>query len=138
FVLQVVREAGSATINEVAERTYTDQSSVSVIVSRLARAGLVTRERSSKDGRRVQVALTPAGNALLDGAPPTVQTRLIEALGNLPAGRRKALATELTALAATVESTRGPAGMFFDDHTAPAAPRRKTRVRIPNQPTPVL
>ncbi|MGE3618601.1 MAG: MarR family winged helix-turn-helix transcriptional regulator, partial [Gemmatimonadales bacterium] len=67
FVLQVVREAGSATINEVAERTYTDQSSVSVIVSRLARAGLVTRERSSKDGRRDQDALTPAGNALLDG-----------------------------------------------------------------------
>lgn len=115
FVLQVVQEAGGATINEIAERTFTDQSSVSVIVTRMARTGFLVRERSDKDARRVNVSLTPQGEALLAGAPPTVQTRLIETLSRLPPERRSALATELTALASTVEVGRGPVPMFFED-----------------------
>src|SRR5213083_186147 len=43
FVLTELGKTGSLSLNDLALRTRTDQSSVSVVVSRLVDAGLVTR-----------------------------------------------------------------------------------------------
>ena len=43
FVLVELGKTGSLSLNDLAARTRTDQSSVSVVVSRLVDAGLVTR-----------------------------------------------------------------------------------------------
>src|ERR1700757_4312908 len=73
FVLQQLADKPADSLNELAERTATHQSSVSVVVRRLVDRGLVTRVASSADRRRVQIALTPHGESILRGAPPTVQ-----------------------------------------------------------------
>ena len=49
FVLQRLAGAPPLSINELADRTLTHQSSVSVVVSRLVRAGLVARTRAAAD-----------------------------------------------------------------------------------------
>src|SRR6478736_1986575 len=59
FVLQQLTERPADSLNELAERTATHQSSVSVVVRRLVDRGLVTREAAASDRRRVQIALTP-------------------------------------------------------------------------------
>lgn len=92
FVLQQVAERPATSLNDLAERTATHQSSVSVVVRRLVDRGLVTRRADTADKRRVQIEVTPAGQKLLVGAPETFQMRLMHALGELPAGERKQLA----------------------------------------------
>jgi DNA-binding MarR family transcriptional regulator len=92
YVLQQVAERPAESLNDLAERTSTHQSSVSVVVRRLVDRGLVSRRSSTIDKRRVQIAATPAGHALLRGAPRTIQLRLITALDSLTADDRHQLA----------------------------------------------
>jgi DNA-binding MarR family transcriptional regulator len=92
FVLQQVAERPAESLNDLAERTATHQSSVSVVVRRLVDRGLVTRRSSSVDKRRVQIAVTPAGEAILKGAPRTIQVRLMTAMEKMPTAERRDLA----------------------------------------------
>src|SRR3954465_8300911 len=92
FVLQQVAERPAESLNDLAERTATHQSSVSVVVRRLVDRGLVSRRSSTVDKRRVQIAVTPAGQSLLRGAPRTIQTRLITAMEALSSDERRQLA----------------------------------------------
>jgi DNA-binding MarR family transcriptional regulator len=52
FVLQQLATAPARSINELAERTYTHQSSVSVVVRRLVKQRLVERRPGPDDRRR--------------------------------------------------------------------------------------
>src|ERR1043165_8942088 len=76
FVLQQVAERPAESLNDLADRTATHQSSVSVVVRRLVDRGLVSRKSSTIDKRRVQIAATAAGGNLLKGAPRTIQNPL--------------------------------------------------------------
>ena len=96
FVLQQVAQRPATSLNDLAERTATHQSSVSVVVRRLVDRGLVTRRSDTADKRRVQIELTPAGEKLLVGAPETIQVRLMDALNHLSPVERKQLAQLLS------------------------------------------
>src|SRR5690348_6142489 len=61
FVLHTLAQAEAASLNELAARTATHQSSVSVVVHRLVDQGLVKRNASRSDARRIELALTAAG-----------------------------------------------------------------------------
>jgi DNA-binding MarR family transcriptional regulator len=69
FVLQALNERPAASLDDLAERTLTDQSSVSVVVHRLIDRKLVASRVSSVDARRVELSLTASGRRLLAGAP---------------------------------------------------------------------
>src|SRR3954466_4342580 len=69
FVLQCLARHSPCSVNELAVRTATDQSSVSVVVSRLVAGGHVRRVPSKVDRRRVELTLTKSGLALLESAP---------------------------------------------------------------------
>lgn len=127
FVLQQLADAGVCSINELAERTLTHQSSVSVVVSRLIEAGLVSRRPSEADGRRMEVALTPAGRALLRRAPPMAQAHLIAGLRRMEPEARGALARGLGALVEQLGADQEEPPLFFEDE-APAR-RRSSRSR---------
>jgi DNA-binding MarR family transcriptional regulator len=80
FVLQQLAERAADSLNDLAERTATHQSSVSVVVRRLVERGYVTRTSSAADKRRIEIGLTPEGRKLLEDAPSTIQTQLVSAL----------------------------------------------------------
>src|SRR4051812_19869984 len=61
FVLQRLAAAPGLSLNELAARTFTHQSSVSVVVSRLVERGLLTRARRGGGGGRLSISATPAG-----------------------------------------------------------------------------
>jgi len=121
FVLQRLAGARPLSVSELAARTLTHQSSVSVVVGKLAEQGLVTRQRTADDARRVAVALTPAGRALLERAPAAAQDRLIAALALVGRARRRRLADDLRELVRAMGPETGHPPMFFER----AAPRRK-------------
>src|SRR5690242_19175379 len=96
FVLQQVAQRPATSLNDLAARTATHQSSVSVVVRRLVERGLVTRRADTADKRRVQIEVTPAGERVLVGAPETIQVRLVNALEQLTPADRRQLAELLT------------------------------------------
>jgi len=65
LVLTVLNEEDGGTIGGIAGRLALESSTVTPLVQRLERAGLVTRQRSLSDERQVQVHLTSGGRDLL-------------------------------------------------------------------------
>lgn len=92
FVLQQLAERAADSLNDLAERTATHQSSVSVVVRRLVERGYVTRTSSATDKRRIEIGLTPEGRQLLADAPPTIQTQLVQGLRELSRDDQEKLA----------------------------------------------
>lgn len=115
FVLQQLADRPADSLNELAERTATHQSSVSVVVRRLVERGFVTRVAANADRRRVQIALTPAGQELLHDAPSTIQNDLIAAMSRMTPERQHTLAEllETWILAAGIDLAAPP--MMFED-----------------------
>jgi DNA-binding MarR family transcriptional regulator len=120
FVLHRLAGARALSVNELAARTLTHQSSVSVVVTKLESSGFVTRTRSPDDARRVEVSLTAAGRALVARAPAAAQDRLIAALALVGRPARNRLAAELTALVEAMGGADQHPPMFFE-----RAPRRR-------------
>jgi MarR family transcriptional regulator, lower aerobic nicotinate degradation pathway regulator len=97
YVLQELREK-PASINELAARTYTHQSSVSMVVARLVENRLVTRSAARNDARKVSISLTAAGRALVRKAPDAAQTRIMSALRSMSRSDLQSLSTGLESL----------------------------------------
>ena len=114
FVLIQLRATPSLSINALAERTMTHQSTVSVVVRRLVRRKLVKKVRAQDDARRVELTLTAAGVALLKRAPEVLQVRLASAIGALGAAERRSLAHGLEFLVSELGVGNAPPAMFFE------------------------
>src|SRR3954451_11304262 len=64
-VLACLREAGPQRVTDLAAREAVAQPSMTALVGRLERQGLVTRTPDADDRRAVRVAVTPAGVEML-------------------------------------------------------------------------
>jgi DNA-binding MarR family transcriptional regulator len=114
FVLTQLRATPSLSINALAERTMTHQSTVSVVVRRLVRRKLVKKARAADDARRVELTLTAAGNALLRRAPEPVQVQLARAIEAFDAADRHTLAIALRRLVRALGADAAAAPMLFE------------------------
>jgi DNA-binding MarR family transcriptional regulator len=128
FVLQSLAAAPASSLNELADRTLTDQSSVSVVVKRLADRKLLARKASPADARRLELSLTSAGKRLLARCPEPTQARLVGALRRLSAGELSSLTAGLAALVREMGIEDDPARMFFEEETPVRPSRATTRV----------
>lgn len=75
------------------------QATVSTILDRLEERGLVTRQRNPRDKRVVNVALTDAGNALLQQAPAPLQESFRARFEMLPGNQRELIVQALDTVA---------------------------------------
>lgn len=57
-------EEDGITVSRLGERLYLDSGTLTPLLKRLEKAGLVKRERNEKDERQVLVRVTPEGKAL--------------------------------------------------------------------------
>lgn len=126
YVLHELKRESPLSINELADRTATDQSTVSVVVAKLIEKGFVARERSEIDGRRLDLTLTAKGHLLVKRLPPPIQWSIIEGVQRLPAARAKALAEGLREICRVLGIADMHPPMLMDDE---AAPPPKTRAR---------
>src|SRR4051812_13985983 len=116
FVLQQLRAAGGAlTPGELAQRTLTHQSSVSVVVRRLVDKGFVSRARSSSDARRIELTLTAAGRKTARRVPRLAEERLIEAVDGLSPPAGAGAASRLAALVARLGARAAAAALVFPE-----------------------
>ena len=128
LVLQRLAEAPTLSVNELADRTFTHQSTVSVVVARLVNRGLVRRGRADDDARRAELALTGAGRALLRRAMSSAQAQLFDALDAMSSARLRVIAAGIDDVVSALGVGAEPAGMFFEEMVSDgAAKRRGTR-----------
>jgi MarR family transcriptional regulator, lower aerobic nicotinate degradation pathway regulator len=120
FVLKALADAPVLSVNELAERTRTHQSTVSVVVRKLVERGFICRRTSESDARRLELELTQSGRALLGRAPLAAQDKLILGLENLPIPERKSLAAALKHLVQAMALEGEAPQMFFEEDEAPA------------------
>jgi DNA-binding MarR family transcriptional regulator len=123
FVLRTAAESPGLSLNELAARTRTHQSSVSAVVTRLARKGLVRKRIADGDARRVEIRLLSSGRRRIDRAPQSAQERLVASVDALPGAERARLAITLDRLAVGMALPRRRPAMFFEE------PARRTNVR---------
>ena len=124
FVLQQLGTGAGLSLNDLADRTLTDRSSVAEVVDRLQAQGWVVRQVDSADRRRAAVRITAAGRRLLIRAPEAPATALIGALESLSRRERSALAKALVGLNRALGAADEPATMLFADEVPKKAPRR--------------
>jgi MarR family transcriptional regulator, lower aerobic nicotinate degradation pathway regulator len=79
------------TMNELAKSLDLDKSSITGLVDRAERRGLVKRTASAVDRRAVTVSLTRAGRSLISSVATSVEADIAEIMDRLPIGDRAAL-----------------------------------------------
>jgi DNA-binding MarR family transcriptional regulator len=124
FVLHELGKTPAMSLSDLAEKTRTDQSSVSVVVSRLVERGYVTRERDSRDARRLVLSLTPTGRELADKSPPVAQEKIIEVLERMSLSERRRFADTFSRIIEELGEARGAAPMMFEEE--PGGTPKKT------------
>lgn len=90
------------TVGELVEAVRTDTGTLTPLLKRLERDGLVSRARDPHDERRVLVRLTPAGLALRDRA--VAVPRAIGALVGMSADEARRLKDQLEQLVRTLDA----------------------------------
>ena len=82
-ILREVADSGEVSVGKVARAISLSQGTVTDIVERMEKRGLVVRRRSDYDRRRVLVHATEAGKQLLEKAPPLMQESFVEQFNDL-------------------------------------------------------
>lgn len=83
LVMLVLWEDDGLAVRELGERLHLDSGTLSPLLGRLEAAGLVTRSRPDRDGRRVVIHLTDVGRRLGDAAE-RIQCALLDRLAMRP------------------------------------------------------
>src|ERR1035437_8183879 len=130
FLLQQLAEAASRSVNDLAALGLTQQSTVSIVVARLVRAGLAAKRRSAEDGRVAVISITPKGRRLLAHAPVPPTSELLRAIEALSDRDARSLADGLGALVDALGLSPPPVTMLFEHaptrRSASTRPRRTT------------
>ncbi|AOF88594.1 homoprotocatechuate degradation operon regulator, HpaR [Sinorhizobium sp. RAC02] len=99
-VLRALSEAGQLDATEVAEKAFILAPSLTRMLRSLEERGLITREKDEADGRRVLLALAPAGQAVIDEVMPDSRRVYADIDARFGAKRVDALLDMLEELAA--------------------------------------
>lgn len=96
-VLVLLAMRGDQTVGALAEQLVVNGSNASRLCDRLQKLGLVARDRSSSDGRAVDVSLTTAGRELLETVRTHRRREIQTVLGHMPPTDVNATIKALTA-----------------------------------------
>jgi DNA-binding MarR family transcriptional regulator len=115
WALKTLQRQGQMPAGLLAGALVVNQSSISALVDRLARRGLVRRIRGRDDRRVVKIALTGRGRALVADAPEAAQGRLLHALEEMRASEVHRIRRAVDRLVDAMEAADVKARFFFSD-----------------------
>lgn len=97
-VLKLLEGVGDLSLSDLSERIQARNSTITGIVDRMQRDGLVLRRRSERDRRVIEIVLTPRGRALARAIPVQPMQMFASALRALPREDRETLRRILRAM----------------------------------------
>lgn len=104
LVLQVVVRHGKVQPSVVARDIQLTQATVTSLVDRLAKAGLVTRRRDTEDRRRIWIEPTAAGRSKLTESPDLLQDRFAASFDALEEWQQLQIIATLQQVAAMLDA----------------------------------
>jgi len=104
LVLRTVSDQGRPTASALARAASLSQATITTILIRLEKEGLVLRERSDKDRRRVHVVLTEAGREVLNAAPKPLQENFSRRFAALPSWEQHQLVAALQRVSSMMDA----------------------------------
>jgi DNA-binding MarR family transcriptional regulator len=103
-VLQVVAERGLCTAKDIARRMSISQATVTSLVDKLVRQGMVTRERCETDRRQTNIVITDRGRETIKKAPDALQQRYVRKFEALEDWEQASLISALERIAAMLDA----------------------------------
>jgi DNA-binding MarR family transcriptional regulator len=104
LILKEAAAGAAVSAGEIARRVSLSQATVTDILNRLEKRGLLTRGRSAEDKRRVMVEATATGRELMRLSPPLLQERFAERFRGLEAWEQTMLLASLQRIAAMMDA----------------------------------
>lgn len=108
------------TVARISQAIQLAPATVSRLLDRLEDAGLVVRERRSRDRRRVCLSLTPLGRQQIDKLPAPLQEQFVSRLLRLPTDEQQQLLRSLVKVVEMMEAANLDAAPVLDADSDPA------------------
>jgi DNA-binding MarR family transcriptional regulator len=109
WILHEVHKMPGIGVSDLAAQLSIHQSTGSLLVEKLVRAGLLTKRRSKGDQRRVGLQLSTKGRRCVKRAPGPPEGVLPEAIAALSQAQARALLNSLRAVVAELDVSAGEA-----------------------------
>ena len=114
LLLQAIREQGQVTIGALAKEISLSQATVTTILDRLEKRGLVYRERSSEDKRKVHAYLTDKGAEIIRDAPTPLQEHFVRQFRDLREWEQSMIISALQRVALMMDAEHIDASPVLD------------------------
>ncbi len=105
-VLRKTAQLGRTPIGSLARAVHLSQPTVTGILDRLEKRGLLQRTRDEHDRRAVNISVTPAGQELLGRAPSLLQDQFRKELDKLRDWEQMLMLSTLQRIAAMMEAEK--------------------------------
>jgi len=113
-VLQLLAARGKLLTSELARAVALNLATVSILVDKLQKAGLVARQRGESDRRQVWVAITDIGREKLAAAPDLLQELFRTRFERLPEWEQAFLIAALLRIVALLDAEEIDASPVLD------------------------
>ncbi len=114
LLLQAIHDNQQVTIRHLADQISLSQATVTTILNRLETRGLVRRQRSDSDRRKVHTHLTKEGQSVLDAAPAPLQSQFVERFSKLDDWEQTAIVSALQRVAHMMDASDLDASPVLD------------------------
>jgi len=104
LVMQAIEKEGSPSTSALAHRIVVSQATMTRIIDRLERAGLVRRNKSTTDKRVVNISLTDVGQVKLESAPEPLQAEFLRRFRKLEDWEQQMLKASLVRVAKMMDA----------------------------------
>jgi len=112
-ILQEISNLGEVTAGEIARAVSLSQATLTGILERMEKRGLLSRRRSKHDKRRVMVNITDSGKKVLDDAPPLMQEEFVDGFSSLQEWEQNMILSALQRLVSIMDAKAIQAAPFL-------------------------
>lgn len=106
LLLQTIYRDGEMISSALAKSVNLSQATVTSILDRLESRGLLKRERSTQDKRKVTISLTETGFATVEKAPSPLQESFIEQFSKLESWEKSMILSSLERVACMMDAEK--------------------------------
>lgn len=104
LILQAIASRGEMTMGDIATEVSVSQATVTTILDRLEKRGLIERKRGERDKRRVYAYLTPSGRDIMERAPTPLQDEFMARFERLEDWEQSLILSSLQRVAAMMNA----------------------------------
>jgi DNA-binding MarR family transcriptional regulator len=133
LLLRALERLGEVPVGELARDVSLSHATVTGVLDRLEKRGLVQRERSVEDKRKVLVSTTESGLVLLSDAPSLLQEQFIARFQNLEAWEQTLILSSVQRIAAMMQAEELEVESMLEDVPFSEATKESVDV-MPSQP----